>query len=189
MGRMLDALDRDGFNAVGYSLGGLVKALDGSGAAPVRDLTGGVNKFVEFDRLQADIEAVIGKNMSENVFAETYASLLGPAFSTAAEIAETFAAAELSTAFPETDLGRDFANIARIIAQRDALGLERGAYVGRRPELPSNKHTHSWTRKTTRFTGAGSTWTSAASTTTTRSRRSRGASRSSTTPSRRSRRS
>ena len=128
MGRMLDALDRDGFNAVGYSLGGLVKALDGSGDADVVDLTGGVNKFVEFERLQQDIEAVIGKNMSENVFAETYASLLGPAFSTAAEIAETFAAAQLSTAFPETDLGRDFANIARIIAQRDALGLERGAF-------------------------------------------------------------
>ena len=38
MGRMLDALDRDGFNAVGYSLGGLVKALDGSGDADVVDL-------------------------------------------------------------------------------------------------------------------------------------------------------
>ena len=136
MGRMLDALDRDGFNAVGYSLGGLVKALDGSGEAPVQDLTGGVNKFVEFDRLQADIEAVIGKNMSENVFAETYASLLGPAFSTAAEIAETFAAAQLSTVFPETDLGRDFANIARIIAQRDALGLS-GAVERRGGRVPA----------------------------------------------------
>ena len=43
---MLDALDRDGFNAVGYSLGGLVKALDGSGDADVVDLTGGVGRDI-----------------------------------------------------------------------------------------------------------------------------------------------
>ena len=82
LGRALKVLDGEGFNAAGYTLGGLPKALEGSEGVPVVDLNsnggGGAARLVDYDALKADVERLTG-NVSSSIFAESYASLLGPA--------------------------------------------------------------------------------------------------------------
>ncbi|KAJ8608978.1 hypothetical protein CTAYLR_008963 [Chrysophaeum taylorii] len=116
-------------NAVGFSLDGSPKALEGSGAADIVDLNSlGFSRLVDYDKLKADIDALTDP-VSQSIFAETYASLLGPAIANAEEIAHIFEDDQgLTAEFGDARLSQRFKDIARIINKREAFGYERAAF-------------------------------------------------------------
>ncbi|KAH8060839.1 DUF1800-containing protein [Aureococcus anophagefferens] len=69
----------DPLNAVGYSLNGLQKALEGSGHAEVIDLNAddGFSRLIDYDELKEEIGLLL-QNESSSVFADTFAGLFGP---------------------------------------------------------------------------------------------------------------
>ena len=134
MGRILDALSNpkaNPLNAVGYSLNGMQKALEGSGAADVVDLNGGNGNFprlLDYDRLRADFEALTDPE-SSSAFADTFAGLVGSAVLSAEEISAVFEGNDgLTATFPNTGLGNRFRNAARVVRSREALEHERAAF-------------------------------------------------------------
>ena len=66
---------------------------------------------------------------SSSIFAETYGSLLGPALANAEDVANILDSNDgLTENFPMTGLGNRFRDIARVIAQREAFGLNRAVF-------------------------------------------------------------
>ena len=135
LGRILSALADpkvrdDPLNAVGYSLNGLQKALEGSGHAEVIDLNAddGFSRLIDYDELKEEIGLLL-QNESSSVFADTFAGLFGPAIRHAEEISGIFEGDDgMVTDFPNTGLGRRFEDVARIVTKRDALEHERAAF-------------------------------------------------------------
>jgi len=109
-----------------YSLNGIVKMLEGQQAQLVLDATGVVS-FEHQAELQDAISNITlgGYRSYGSIFGETWAQQLQESLHTSQTLVTATSGVSLTATFPTTTMGRQFEQVARVIAAREHLQEER----------------------------------------------------------------
>ena len=129
LGRLGDALGDIGYNTGAYSIAGNEKALEAENKA-YEVLSSGDKPFVKyngFGNLYGDLEKLT-KTEAKSVFAETASKNLKFAVETAESLGDVLDSTFTNATFPDTSIGRQLRNVARVIKARSKLNAERDTF-------------------------------------------------------------
>ena len=129
LGRLGDALGDIGYNTGAYSIAGNEKALEAENKA-YEVLSSGdkpVVKYNGFGNLYDDLEKLT-KTEAKSVFAETASKNLKFAVETAESLGDVLDSTFTNATFPDTSIGRQLRNVARVIKARSKLNAERDTF-------------------------------------------------------------
>eukprot|EP00965_Chrysotila_dentata_P090871 2998457-Pleurochrysis_carterae.AAC.1 len=131
MGRIFAALQKQsgGYKTGGYSISGQSMFLEADGIEPTI-LSSGGDGVEQYRRYSVYRQSILNMTSyrTTSPFTTHYGDLLKSSLEGVEAFAENLRGGQLSVNFPNTGLGRQMAQVAKVIQSRDVLGAERDGF-------------------------------------------------------------
>jgi len=126
LGRLISSVSagEHGFKSQSFSINGNRKAVEGLTPATILDQNHGVVRYKHFDELADQLRQLA--RPSASVISDTYATALNNALDSTQELSQVLEAISLSTAFPESQIGKQLKQVATVM--KAELGNEREVF-------------------------------------------------------------
>ena len=133
-GRMMKALGKQPspYKRSMYSTSGNMKAVEGGDEAAIivdKHAAAGVIRFQYHEQVSEKIQSVLTNQKAKSVFAETHARAVLDAMNSTESLATILGGVTLTETFPDSSIGKQAKQIAKLIRSRTELDAERDFFV------------------------------------------------------------
>jgi len=132
LGRIIQALQSQAsstYKTASFSISGNKKILDGGSPPDIMHSSQGVIRYDGYQELGGPIHELLGVNQSSSIFADTHAELVLSALERTEALGAILDNVTLTQSFGTDQMSRQLQQVATLVAARERLGIERGAFV------------------------------------------------------------